>query len=228
MTLATPVGELKRVFEFSETPNLRPRWNIAPGQDVATVRRGEDGQRHLVLLRWGLVPHWADDPAIGNRMINARGESVADKPAFRSAFRHRRALVPADGFYEWKAAGKRKQPYLIRRRDGRPLAFAALWERWPGPKGGPPLPQPLETVTIVTTAASGRVADLHERMPVMLEPEQWALWLDPDAPLPMVEDLLRPLSDPALEAIPVSTRVNDVRNDDETCVAPFDAPPTLL
>jgi putative SOS response-associated peptidase YedK len=103
-----------------------------------------------------------------------------------------------------------------------------LWERWPGPKGGPPLPQPLETVTIVTTAASGRVADLHERMPVMLEPEQWALWLDPDAPLPMVEDLLRPLSDPALEAIPVSTRVNDVRNDDETCVAPFDAPPTLL
>lgn len=227
MTLATPVAELKRIFEFSETPNLRPRWNVAPTQDVAAVRLGEDGARHLDLLRWGLVPHWADDPAIGNRMINARGESVADKPAFRGAFRQRRCLVPADGFYEWKAAGKRKQPYLIRRRDGRPLAFAGLWERWPGPKGAP-LPQPLETVTIVTTAAGGMIADLHERMPVMLEPEHWGLWLDPRAPLPMVEDLLRPAPDPALEAVPVSTRVNDVRNDDDACIVPFDAPPTLL
>lgn len=227
MTLATPVAELKRVFEFSETPNLRPRWNIAPTQDVAAVRLGEDGARHLDLLRWGLVPHWADDPAIGNRMINARGESVADKPAFRSAFRQRRCLVPADGFYEWKAAGKRKQPHLIRRRDGRPLAFAGLWERWPGPKGAP-LPQPLETVTIVTTAAAGLIADLHERMPVMLEPEHWGLWLDPRTPLAMVEALLRPAPAPGLEAVPVSTRVNDVRNDDDACIAPFDAPPTLL
>ncbi|HYH18349.1 MAG TPA: SOS response-associated peptidase [Azospirillum sp.] len=227
MTLATPVAELRRVFEFSETPNLRPRWNIAPTQDVAAVRAGEDGARHLALLRWGLVPHWADDPAIGNRMINARGETLADKPAFRSAFRHRRCLVPADGFYEWKAAGRRKQPYLIRRRDGRPLAFAGLWERWPGPKGDP-LPQPLETVTIVTTAAGGVVADLHERMPVMLNPADWPLWLDPQAPLPAVETLLRPAPDPALEAVPVSTRVNDVRNDDDTCIVPFDAPPTLF
>ncbi|HEY0835337.1 MAG TPA: SOS response-associated peptidase [Azospirillum sp.] len=227
MTLATPVAELKRLFAFSETPNLRPRWNIAPTQDVAAVRLGEDGARHLVLLRWGLVPSWADDPVIGSRMINARGETLAGKPAFRSAFRHRRCLVPADGFYEWKTAGKRKQPYLIRRADGRPLAFAGLWERWPGPKGAP-LPQPLETVTIVTTAAGGVVADLHERMPVMLDPADWPLWLDPDAPPPMVEGLLRPAPDAALEAFPVATHVNNVRNDDETCVVPFDAPPTLL
>ncbi len=228
MLLTTPVSELQKLFRFPEAPNLAPRWNIAPTQDIAAVRRGEDGNR-LALLRWGLVPHWADDPSIGSRMINARAETLADKPAFRTAFRQRRCLIPVDGFYEWKAleGGRRKQPYAIRRRDRAPLALAGLWESWPGPKGQP-LPQPMQTATIVTTTANAVLRPLHERMPVVVAPEDWDLWLDLTAPAAMVQGLLRPAPDADLEAYPVSTRVNSVRNDDESCIVPIDAPPTLF
>ncbi len=227
MLLTTPVSELQKVFGVPERPNLKARWNVAPTQDVPAVRRDEDG-RHMVLLRWGLVPFWADDPSIGARMINARAESVAEKPAFRDAFRKRRCLVPADGFYEWKAEGKRKQGYAIRRRDRAPFAFAGLWERWAGPKGGPALERPLESLTIVTTTANGALSFLHERMPVILDERDWDLWLDPAAPRPVLEGLLKPAPDDLLDTYPVGPRVNSVRNDDETCAAPLDATPTLF
>lgn len=224
--LTTPVSALKELFRFPESPNLGPRWNVAPTQDIAAVRREEDGN-HLALLRWGLVPHWADDPAVGARMINARAETLADKPAFRSAFRHRRCLIPIDAFYEWTAEGRRKQPYAIRRRDRAPLALAGLWESWPGPKGQP-LPQAVQSATIVTTAANATLRPLHDRMPVVVAPRDWELWLDPGTPLPMMQDLLRPAPDADLEAYPVSPRVNSVRNDGESCIVRVDAPSTLF
>ncbi|MGY0712171.1 SOS response-associated peptidase [Azospirillum argentinense] len=225
MILATPAAEVQRLFGFPELPNLQPRWNVAPTQPVPAVRREEDG-RHLVTLRWGLVPFWADDPSIGARLINARGETLAEKPSFREAFRKRRCLVPVDGFYEWKAEGKRKQGYAIRRRDRAPFAFAGLWERWNGPKGGPALAEPVETLTIVTTTANAVLKPLHDRMPVILDETDWDLWLDPAAPLPVLEGLLKPAPDALLEAHPVGPRVNNVRNDDEACAAPLDDAPT--
>jgi len=225
-TLSTPVAEMSRVFGFPELPNLAARYNIAPTQQIAAVRLLPDERRRgLVMLRWGLVPHWADDPSIGNRMINARAESVAEKPAFRTAFARRRCLIPADGFYEWQQhgvpKGGKKQPFRIRRKDGQPFAFAGLWESWKGPKGGPPLDQPLETATIITTEANGVLKPLHERMPVILDPADYDLWLDPEAPKEAAESLLRPCPDDWLEAYPVSTRVNSVRNEDPACVEPL-------
>lgn len=221
-TLATPVAEMSRMFGFPELPNLPARFNIAPTQDVAVVRWLDDEKRRaLSLLRWGLVPHWADDPSIGSRMINARSESVAEKPSFRSAFARRRCLVPADGFYEWQQhvpKGAKKQPFRIRRRDRQPFAFAGLWETWKGPKGGPALDHPLETVTIVTTTANGVLKPLHERMPVILAEDDYAAWLDPETSGEAAGALLRPCPEDWLEAYPVSTRVNSVRNDDPSCV----------
>lgn len=224
-TLATPVAELSRIFGFSELPNLAPRYNIAPTQEIAAVRLLRDEERReLVLMRWGLVPYWADDPSIGSRMINARSESVADKPAFRSAFARRRCLVLVDGFYEWQQhgvpKGGKKQPYRIRRRDGQPFAFAGLWESWKGPKGGPELDQPLETATIVTTDANEVLKPLHHRMPVILAPEDYDAWMNPETPKDAAEALLRPCPEDWLEAYPVSTRVNNVRNEDASLVEP--------
>ncbi|HZH26308.1 MAG TPA: SOS response-associated peptidase [Azospirillaceae bacterium] len=220
----TPVEELGRIFGFPERPNLGPRYNVAPTQDVGVVVNGtrpETAGRHLVQMRWGLVPPWAEDVSIGNRLINARAEGIADKPSFRHAVRQRRCLVPADGFYEWKAEAKAKLPYLIRRRDERPFAFAGLWERWRGPKAGPPLPRPLLSATIVTTEANSVLQPLHARMPVILDPSAYDAWLDPGTPVEAALDLLRPCPDDWLEPVAVSTRVNNVRNDDEACLTPL-------
>ncbi|WP_085556369.1 SOS response-associated peptidase [Azospirillum agricola] len=219
MLLTTPVSELQRIFGVPDKPNLKARWNVAPTQDIPIVREEEDGRR-LALARWGLVPHWAADPAIGARMINARAESAAEKPAFREALRRRRCLVPLDGFYEWTAAGPRRQGHVIRRRDRAPFALAGLWEIWRGPKGGPPPERPLESVTIVTTTANATLSALHERMPVVLDPADWERWLDPAAPLPAVQALLRPAPDDWLEVAVVGPRVNSVRNDDPSCLDP--------
>jgi putative SOS response-associated peptidase YedK len=157
-------------------------------------------------------------------MINARSESLADKPAFRDAFRKRRCLVPLDGFYEWTAAGTRRQGHVIRRRDRAPFALAGLWERWPdppsGPKGAVPQVPPLESVTVVTTRANATLAPLHERMPVVLDPTDWDAWLDPATPLPVLQDRLRPAPDDWLDAVTVGPRVNSVRNDDPSCLDP--------
>lgn len=223
-TLTHTVAELGRIFDFEERPNLPPRYNIAPTQPVTAVRR-RDGGRELALLRWGLVPFWAETPD-GPPLINARAESVTAKPSFRHAMRARRCLLPADGFYEWeKRAGGAKQPYRIVRPDRGVFAFAGLWESWkPGDGSG----GPLETATIVTTSANASLAFLHDRMPVVLDPSDWDAWLDPRIPPEDVAALLRPCPDDRLEAYPVDRRVNNVRNDDEGCIAPLGEPPRLL
>ncbi len=211
-TLTTPVEMVAEVFDAEAGPRLSPRYNIAPTQDVAAVRT-DGGRRQLVLLRWGLVPFWAKDPAIGSRMINARAETVGEKPAFRAALRKRRCLMPADGFYEWRRAGSVKQPMLIRRADRAPFAMAALWERWE--KGDGPA---LESCTIITTEPNEMMRPIHDRMPVILSAASYAEWLDPG-----VEDherlvrLLVPCPAGELRADPVSTHVNNPRNDDPRC-----------
>jgi putative SOS response-associated peptidase YedK len=169
-------------------------------------------------VRWGLVPHWADDLSIGSRMINARGETVASKPAFRSALKHRRCLIPADGFYEWKKIGAGKQPHLIRFADGRAFAFAGLWERWLSRDGG----APVDSCTIITTTPNGLLRELHDRMPVILPPAAFEEWLRPE-PLaaPRLDELLRPHPDSEMEAFAVNRRVNSPANDDPSCVEPL-------
>jgi putative SOS response-associated peptidase YedK len=221
-TLTTSIPVLAEWFLFPEAAPQPPRYNIAPTQAVAAVRvpaaggeSGGKGPRELCFLRWGLVPSWADDPAIGNRLINARAETAAEKPSFRSAFRHRRCLIPADGFYEWQKLTGRKQPYYFHMRDGRPFAFAGLWEHW---QDGD---QTLETCTILTTAANDVLRPVHERMPVILGPEDYDRWLDPAVRQPeLLQPLLRPFPAEAMAAYPVSMVVNNPRNDTPKCVEP--------
>ncbi len=223
-SLTSPVEAVRRVFDFPELPNLAPRANIAPSQDVAAVRlaSGESGDvgRHFVWLRWGLIPAWAKDPAIGNRTINARAETVARKPAFRAAFRARRCLILADGFYEWKTETGGKQPYRITLADGGPFALAGLWERWANPQGG----ETIESCTIVTTAANARLQEIHPRMPVILAPDAFVPWLDPGTPGAQAEALLVPFRSEALIHYRVSPRLNSPANDDPTLIEPLDAP----
>ncbi|HUY90813.1 MAG TPA: SOS response-associated peptidase [Pirellulales bacterium] len=208
---------------LSEAPPLEPRYNIAPTQDIAAVRATADDGRELVVLHWGLVPSWAKDTAIGNRMVNARAETIAEKPAFRSAFRRRRCLIPADGFYEWQAQGRTKQPYLIRFKDRRLFCFAGLWEHWP--KGEPPL----ESCTIITTDANELMATLHDRMPVIISPADYALWLDPAVEEPeRLLPLLRPWAGDELEAIAVSTLVNNPRHESPQCLEPIEGGSGML
>jgi putative SOS response-associated peptidase YedK len=226
-TLKTPGDALAEQFGLGEVPELRARYNVAPTQDVACVRTEGSGARRLSYLRWGLVPFWAKDPAIGNRMINARAETVAEKPAFRTALRKRRCLVLADGFYEWAKAPGGKQPWYLSRPDGGPFAFAGLWERWVprggDGEGGAPT-TPVHSCTIVTTAASEAIRDIHHRMPVILSGEDLATWLDPavESSDPLV-DLLAAWRAPALVAWPVSRTVNSPKNDDPACIARIDA-----
>ncbi len=218
-SLTTPVDALRALFGFAgPPPNLPARYNIAPTQEAPVVRRrGPGAARELALLRWGLVPSWADGPRTGYRMINARAETVARKPAFRAAFRRRRCLVPADGFYEWRAEGKRKQPYRVAFEDGAPFAFAGLWERWRGADGGE-----IESFAIVVTDANALLRPIHDRMPVILAPDDHEAWLtgeDGDA----LSGLLRPHPGTGMIVYPVSPRVNDPRNDDRVCVEPLAA-----
>jgi putative SOS response-associated peptidase YedK len=218
-TLAVDAAELEAAFQLAgrlDAAALPPRYNIAPTQPVAAVRLGPGG-RELAQLRWGLIPYWADDPKIGHRLINARAEGVADKPAFREAFRRRRAIVPSTGFYEWRKEGRRRLPYLIRRRDRQLFGIAALWERWRGPEG------PVESCTLLTRPAAGPVAALHDRMPVVLSPEEAGPWLDPAAD-PGGGTLALPFDTDAWEAVPVNPAVNDPRNEGEDCVREWDEP----
>jgi putative SOS response-associated peptidase YedK len=212
-TLKTSAEVLAEHFELPEVPWFEPRYNIAPTQPVAVVRAGfEGGGRELSMLRWGLIPSWADDPAIGNRMINARAETVAEKPAFRTAFQKRRCLVVADGFYEWKRENG-KTPYYFRLKDSSPFAFAGLWERWD--KGE----EPVESCTLLTCEANGVVAPVHGRMPVILKPEGYARWLDLEQQrTEALVRLLAPLPEDWLSAHPVGRLVNNPRNEDPRCV----------
>jgi len=221
-TLTSTPEELAQRFGLDEPPTCAPRYNVAPGQDVLAVRRAPDvPERRAETLRWGLVPPWAEGPDMGARMINARAETAPRKPAFREAFRARRCIVPADGFYEWADRGGFRQPYWIGPADGRPLGFAALWERWRAPEGAL-----LESCAILTTDARGPVAELHPRVPVILAPSDYARWLDPEVADPdELAALLRPPADDALAFHPVATRVNRVDVDDASCVAPVPEPP---
>jgi putative SOS response-associated peptidase YedK len=188
-----------------------PDYNVAPRTLVPTVRVREE-QRVLSELRWGLVPSWAKDPKIGDRMINARAETLADKPAYKTAFRKRRCLIPADGFYEWqkRPGERRKQPMFIHLRSGEPMAFAGLWEAWRDPDR--PEDDWLRTCVIVTTRANQALAPIHDRMPVILAESAWERWLDPDTDLEAVKGLLVPAPDDLVVAYPVSTLVNDPKN----------------
>ncbi len=197
---------------------LAPRYNVAPTQDLPVVRAGTEGGpgRELAVMRWGLVPSWAKDPKIGNRMINARSETAAEKPSFRSAMRRRRCLVLADGFYEWAKEGGAKQPYFIHLAGHRPFVFAGLWERWT--KGD----EPIESFTILTTAANDKVRPLHDRMPVILPRDGHDLWLDPKVgDRDRLQPLLKPYANEEIELFPVSRMVNNPRNDVPQCVEPL-------
>ena len=165
---------IRALFRYADLPNFPPRYNIAPTQPIAIVRL-EQGQRRFALVRWGFIPYWARDSRMVSLMFNARGETVTEKPAYRAAMRRRRCLVPADGFYEWRRVGSRSQPYYVRRKDGKPFAFAGVWETWTGPNG-----EELETAAIVTTKANGTLATIHERMPVVLPEDGYDLWLNCD------------------------------------------------
>jgi putative SOS response-associated peptidase YedK len=203
-------------FDLPNVPAWTPRYNIAPTQEVlAIVRRPDALDRQARLLRWGLIPMWAEGPAVGSRTINARAETVATKPAFRRAFKQRRCLVLADGFYEWQRQDGRKQPYYIRLHDARPFAFAGLWERWVPPDG-----QPLDSCTIITTVANDLIRPLHVRMPVVLSPAEYDVWLDPSVQeAERLRPLLRPYPPEEMETYPVSTRVNNPANDTPECIA---------
>ena len=188
---------------------------MRPGQDFTACRVDEDGTRAIALLRWGLVPSWARDARAGTRLINARAETVHNKPSFRAAFRSRRCLLPADGWFEWQQTGRGKQPYYLTLADGSPLSFAALWERWD--PGG----VCLETFTLITTVASPGLADIHHRQPAIIDSRWFSEWLDPRAPLPALLEMMREPYDGPFERRAVSTRVNSVRNDDPDVLTPL-------
>jgi putative SOS response-associated peptidase YedK len=215
--------ELTELFEAEQMADgLGPRYNVAPTDPAAVVVERPDGRRGITVFQWGLVPHWAKSPAVAARHINARSETAAASPTFRDALRRRRCIVPADGFFEWTRDGKARQPYLIRRRDRSPLAFAGLWATWRSTVDA----EPRRSFAILTTRANDAIAPLHDRMPVALAPEQWARWLDPsgDADGELLAMLEPPESEP-YETFAVPSLVNSVRNQGPALIEPL---PSLL
>ena len=206
----SPTEATAALFGVSKVPEVKPRYNIAPTQSIAAVRVGADDSRELALLRWGLIPFWAKDPSIGNRMINARAETVAEKPSFRAAYRKRRCLVLADGFYEWRKGSDGKTPYYISLASGEPFAFAGLWEDWHAKDSD----ESLQSAAIITTSANDFMSQLHQRMPVVLEKDSADRWLDGDDQL--LSDAAE--SSPRFRAWPVDRRVNNARNEGEDLV----------
>jgi putative SOS response-associated peptidase YedK len=220
---ASPPDEIARYFDATAPEALlEPSYNVAPTNDVYAVL-DDGGVRRLDAFHWGLVPHWAKDPKVGSRMINARSETLATKNAYKPSFKRRRCLIPADGFYEWKKVpgSKRKQPYFINRADGEPLAFAGLWSVWRGPADQADQDQGLRSCTILTTEANETMAPLHDRMPVILPASAWDQWLDPaNDDLDTLGKLLVPAPPDLITARPVSTQVNSVRNKGAELVEP--------
>ncbi|MGI9247148.1 MAG: SOS response-associated peptidase [Steroidobacteraceae bacterium] len=223
----SPHEAVVRAFGLpDDTPEIEPSYNIAPTSPIPAVREDAAATRRLALLYWGLVPAWAREKSIGARMINARAETLRDKPAFRNAYQRRRALVPADGYYEWQTRGPRdKQPYFIQPQAGAPFAFGALWERWRDPVTG----EPLESCCLITTAAARQVAHIHDRMPVIVPADGHAEWLDPkNADCDRLDRFLRPEGAGPLVARPVSRMVSNARNQGPQLLEPAHAPDTGL
>jgi putative SOS response-associated peptidase YedK len=215
-TLTSAPEALRALFLYEERPNFPPRYNVAPTQPIPIVRL-VDGKRQFALVRWGLLPSWVKDPKAFTLLINARGESAAEKPAFRAAMKRRRCLIPADGFYEWQKAGERKRPFFVHGKTGAPLAFAGLWETWTGPNG-----EELETAAIVTTKANRTLGPIHDRMPVIVPPDGFDLWLDTDnVDAKTALALITPAPDGLLEAYEISTAVNRTANDNPNLLDPI-------
>jgi putative SOS response-associated peptidase YedK len=212
--IKSPSAKLKVKFRLDDVPLFEPRYNVAPTQTVPAVR-ADDDLRHLTMLRWGLIPSWAKDAKIGYRLINARSETVATKPSFRSAFKKRRCLIAADGFYEWKKLDKGKQPFFIHLKDDKPLAFAGLREIWHDPDG-----EEVQSCAIITTDANELMKTIHDRMPDFLPPSACDRWLDPDEKPETLQGFLCPYKAKDLEAYPVSTYVNSPKNQGPKCLEP--------
>jgi putative SOS response-associated peptidase YedK len=214
--LYSPADAIADLFDATaEINDLAPRYNAAPMQWLPVIRRRPSGERVLHALRWGLLPSWAKDETIAARLINARAETLAEKPAFRAAYRARRCIVPADGFYEWAKRPDGKQPYFIHAPDGTVLAFAGLWERWTRPANG----EVIDSFTIVTTRANPQIQALHDRMPVILAPEVVDVWLDRTADPPRLSEVLRPCAEERLAMRPVARAVGNVRNEGPELIA---------
>ena len=200
-------------FGVDDVPDLEPRYNIAPTQEILGVRETEDG-REMAFYKWGLIPSWAKDTSMGARLINARSETVREKPAFRQSFKQRRCIIPAVGFYEWQRTEGRKQPFFFQMRDESPFGFAGLWEQWKGEEG-----EVINSCTILTTTANEVLRPVHDRMPVILHQDDYSLWLDHDVrKLEMVEDLLRPYPADEMASYPVSTLINSPRSQGERLI----------
>lgn len=213
-TLRQTTEAIAETFQLSDIDeqSLNSQYNISPTQTVATIRK--DSQRHLKWLRWGLIPSWAKDESIGNRLINARAETLIEKPSFRSAFKNRRCLILADGFYEWQKTEKQKQPYYFQLKGGKSFAFAGLWETWQPSEG-----EAITSCTIITTEANDIVKPIHDRMPVILSPDAYDQWLDPKAKSPeILSPFLKPYDAQAMETYPVSRAVNSPSYNQSDCI----------
>jgi putative SOS response-associated peptidase YedK len=218
-TQTSSSSEIAKAFDLDRVPSLEPKYNIAPTQQVAAILRSNpDSDREFKELRWGLIPSWAKDSKMGAKLINARAETVAEKPSFRSAFRHSRCLIIADGFYEWQKLEDGKQPFYIQRQDNLPFAFAGLYSIWQPPDG-----ETISTCTIITTEANEIMQPIHDRMPVILESANYDLWLDPTVQKPeLLQPLLKPYKKDKLKTYPVSTKVNNSRHDSSECLKPIE------
>jgi len=216
--LKTPPRSIQEHFHLPETAYLSPRYNIAPSQTIAVVRHLPGKTfRQLDMLHWGLIPAWAKDMKIGYKMINARGETLAQKPSFRSAFKTRRCLIVADGFFEWKRSARSKQPFYVHLADGAVFAFAGIWESWNSPLGST-----VESCTIITTSPNELLQEVHERMPVILHPKEYATWLRDLTPEHSLHQLLVPYPAAEMEIHRVSSLVNNPKNDSISCIQPID------
>jgi putative SOS response-associated peptidase YedK len=219
-TLHIPPELLAEIFGLIQIPTYPARYNIAPSQLVAVVRQNGDGQNRLDMLHWGLIPSWAKDKSVCNQMINARCETVAEKPAFRHAIRYRRCLVPSSGFYEWKQEGKTKKPLYVHLKDGSAVVFAGLWESWKSSEG-----ETIESCTILTTPSNKLIEPLHDRMPVILHPQEYDIWLDREiSDHEKLKPLYKPYPAHNMEMYPVSPQVNSPRNDYPDLIIPVSEP----
>lgn len=224
--ITLPVEAMGQLFQFDERPNLAPRWNVAPTQTIPVVTADTLG-RHLKQVRWGLIPAFMKERPTGAPVINARSETAWDKPMFRAGLNRRRCLVPADGFYEWRVQGQEKQPYFIRARDRAAFAMAGLTETWQDPTAGAQS-APIESAAILTCAPNALMGRLHDRMPVILAPETWGLWLDPKTPREVLQTLCTPAPENVLKAFAVAKTVGAVKNEGPHLIEPLPEPPQLI